>query len=163
MVTSCSVNQADGGRLQASVKRHLARWCLTFLLLAIVSAWIASGQYECGANIDDYHIGLEGGAVGLIAKGDRRTGCSHQTLGMWLYRVPVLKSHAGHVLVIVPLWCLASVVVIPMAALWYEEWRRKVRDRPGHCKRCGYNLSGNVSGRCPECGTEIAGSQRMHE
>ena len=25
---------------------------------------------------------------------------------------------------------------------------------PGHCRHCGYNLTGNVSGRCPECGEE---------
>lgn len=25
----------------------------------------------------------------------------------------------------------------------------------GHCQRCGYNLTGNVSGRCPECGAEV--------
>jgi len=24
---------------------------------------------------------------------------------------------------------------------------------PGHCRTCGYNLRGNVSGVCPECGT----------
>ena len=24
---------------------------------------------------------------------------------------------------------------------------------PGHCQKCGYNLTGNVSGVCPECGT----------
>ena len=23
---------------------------------------------------------------------------------------------------------------------------------PGHCSTCGYNLTGNTSGRCPECG-----------
>ena len=27
---------------------------------------------------------------------------------------------------------------------------------PGHCQTCGYNLTGNVSGRCPECGTDVA-------
>ena len=26
------------------------------------------------------------------------------------------------------------------------------RERKGLCKSCGYNLTGNVSGRCPECG-----------
>lgn len=31
-------------------------------------------------------------------------------------------------------------------------WRRDRRIQPGHC-RCGYNLTGNVSGVCPECGT----------
>jgi len=27
--------------------------------------------------------------------------------------------------------------------------------RPGHCKECDYDLTGNVSGVCPECGTRI--------
>lgn len=33
--------------------------------------------------------------------------------------------------------------------------KRALRDRipPGHCKQCGYNLTGNTSGICPECGT----------
>ena len=26
---------------------------------------------------------------------------------------------------------------------------------PGCCRECGYNLTGNVSGVCPECGTPI--------
>jgi hypothetical protein len=26
---------------------------------------------------------------------------------------------------------------------------------PGHCQNCGYDLTGNVSGRCPECGTAV--------
>jgi hypothetical protein len=26
----------------------------------------------------------------------------------------------------------------------------------GYCVSCGYNLTGNVSGRCPECGEPIA-------
>jgi len=28
--------------------------------------------------------------------------------------------------------------------------------KPGHCRGCDYDLTGNVSGRCPECGTPIA-------
>ncbi len=34
----------------------------------------------------------------------------------------------------------------------WRRWRRKER---GLCLTCGYNLQGNVSGVCPECGTEI--------
>jgi hypothetical protein len=26
---------------------------------------------------------------------------------------------------------------------------------PGHCRACDYDLTGNVSGRCPECGTVV--------
>ncbi len=29
------------------------------------------------------------------------------------------------------------------------------RHKPGHCDRCGYDLTGNVSGRCPECGRPV--------
>ena len=33
--------------------------------------------------------------------------------------------------------------------------RRSLRreNQPGHCQQCGYDLTGNVSGICPECGT----------
>ncbi len=37
---------------------------------------------------------------------------------------------------------------------WFETRRRM----PGHCHVCAYNLTGNVSGICPECGTPIASS-----
>ena len=29
---------------------------------------------------------------------------------------------------------------------------------PGFCQNCGYNLRGNISGVCPECGTDINSS-----
>lgn len=38
-----------------------------------------------------------------------------------------------------------------------ERYPRRRRPRRGspRCAQCGYNLTGNVSGRCPECGTSI--------
>lgn len=33
--------------------------------------------------------------------------------------------------------------------------RLRMFAQPGKCHTCGYNLKGNTSGRCPECGTEI--------
>jgi len=35
-------------------------------------------------------------------------------------------------------------------------FNRAPRIRPGHCVHCGYNLTGNTSGICSECGTAIA-------
>lgn len=29
---------------------------------------------------------------------------------------------------------------------------------PGHCTTCGYNLRGNVSGKCSECGAPVVAS-----
>ena len=34
--------------------------------------------------------------------------------------------------------------------------RRLARLKRGCCVRCGYNLTGNVTGRCPECGEPTA-------
>ena len=32
---------------------------------------------------------------------------------------------------------------------------RRPSNSPGHCKTCGYNLTGNVSGKCSECGAPV--------
>ena len=34
------------------------------------------------------------------------------------------------------------------------QWRHR-HITPAHCRRCGYDLTGNVSGRCPECGEAV--------
>lgn len=33
------------------------------------------------------------------------------------------------------------------------------RREPGCCYKCHYDLTGNVSGTCPECGTNITGQE----
>jgi hypothetical protein len=35
--------------------------------------------------------------------------------------------------------------------------RRRLARRGGFCEICGYNLTGNTSGVCPECGTPVPG------
>lgn len=56
-----------------------------------------------------------------------------------------------------PLW--ASVLLFsayPFVALIGSRARLRHRRRVrGLCVECGYDLTGNVSGKCPECGTEI--------
>ena len=53
--------------------------------------------------------------------------------------------------VTVPLGPLFLLALIPTAYLWYKDRR----EPPGHCRTCGYDLTGNVSGVCPECGEGI--------
>jgi hypothetical protein len=61
--------------------------------------------------------------------------------------LPVEQTHVE-----IPLW----TVFLPLAALagCTSIGRVKAR-RPGCCRRCGYNLYGNRSGICPECGEAI--------
>lgn len=40
---------------------------------------------------------------------------------------------------------------------------RRDRRRPGHCTSCGYDLTGNVSGVCPECGTPLTAASLLRE
>jgi len=54
--------------------------------------------------------------------------------------------------IILPLWLLLAIVAAPTAYLW---WHAR-RFPPGHCQKCGYDLTGNVSGRCPECGVPLS-------
>ncbi len=44
---------------------------------------------------------------------------------------------------------LAAYPIIAFIGGPVRRWRRRKR---GLCVRCGYNLAGNVSGVCPECG-----------
>jgi len=51
---------------------------------------------------------------------------------------------------------LAAAIVPTVRA-----WRRTTLDEreiEGRCLKCGYDLTGNVSGVCPECGTPVRGT-----
>jgi hypothetical protein len=78
----------------------------------------------------------------------------------YLLAVPLLASFVhdrgptlfGHVVLLIPLglsWLLT---------FWGFRVRETLRDpnEPPQCASCGYNLTGNLSGICPECGTPTA-------
>jgi hypothetical protein len=52
----------------------------------------------------------------------------------------------------VPIWVPFLAFAGPTVYLW----SRDRRPAPGHCPNCGYDLTGNVSGVCPECGQKVA-------
>jgi hypothetical protein len=66
---------------------------------------------------------------------------------------PQLEHQGRNFRVTIPLWMLFVIVALPTAM----SWSRRVRIPPGHCQKCGYNLTGNVTGRCPECGLPAHG------
>ena len=50
------------------------------------------------------------------------------------------------------IWPGLVALIVPSLILWLVVPRPPP---PGFCQSCGYNLTGNVSGRCPECGTKV--------
>ena len=93
-------------------------------------------------------------------------------------------NQGADVLVITPLWAPGAVLDVTANALKPEmPWQtlamvdgtyalcfaatlalrgwegrrhlRKARRRSGVCAECGYDLTGNVSGKCPECGAHV--------
>ncbi len=48
----------------------------------------------------------------------------------------------------VPLWIPVCLVGLPTVVAWYRDRRFP----PENCQACNYNLTGNTSGICPECG-----------
>jgi hypothetical protein len=57
----------------------------------------------------------------------------------------------------VPLFYLFLVFAI-LPGIWCWRLYRSFRRREGRCRSCDYDLTGNVSGTCPECGTPVAGT-----
>lgn len=49
---------------------------------------------------------------------------------------------------LIPLTILAAILCLLLGL-------RSLRHPPDHCHRCGYDLTGNLSGRCPECGHDL--------
>lgn len=49
----------------------------------------------------------------------------------------------------IPIWIPGVCLILLGSALWFFGSRAV----PGFCRKCGYDLTGNASGRCPECGT----------
>ena len=58
-----------------------------------------------------------------------------------------------------PLWIPLVITAVPVAIMIARARRQHQRKVTGCCLRCGYNLTGNISGVCPECGEPISGAR----
>jgi hypothetical protein len=83
----------------------------------------------------------------------------HAAFASWSrqFSLPKIQSRASpfpgasYTRAVVPLWVPFLVAALGTAIVW----RRRRDPASPRCFRCGYNLTGNVSGRCPECGTPV--------
>jgi hypothetical protein len=96
-----------------------------------------------------YHSGISWGCTGWA------TGNTPAAMFWDTPLMPVVGHGASGIIACFPLWLPLAVFGVPTAVLWWHAWREHRRIPPAHCQHCGYDLTGNVSGRCPECGTVV--------
>lgn len=108
--------------------------------------FISGGMFELGRE------GLPGGFSEYVHK---RGGCGWLLGGhdfdLKLWQSPWYRHDATYTRLRIPAWTVLAVLALPTA--W--SWARVRRAQPGHCTRCGYDLTGNIRGRCPECGAAV--------
>src|ERR1051325_555774 len=140
------------------------KWLSSAALALVVLCTIASlfSVYITIGGAANWRIAIVAGALGLTESStpnnwpNFRPG--YQSWGefskQWRYcgLWPRHESRGTWRRTLVPLWI--PLVVLASSTLWLWRLDRR-RARPGHCPKCGYNLTGNVTGVCSECGFDI--------
>ncbi len=143
-----------------SRKRQFLRWAGLVACVVLFLAMVASRWWYCGYRSHSWYAVVGLGAVGF--EYGRPWGLDSVLPIGWHFgactspKILLLprRLYSGHNLYrcSVPLWIPLLIIGVPM----FLAWRRDCPYPPGHCAECGYDLTGNVSGTCSECGTEIA-------
>jgi len=107
------------------------------------------------------------------AKGDDRRRYARLLLLWSMGFTPIVSAQAifsfrqsGHgtlgLIIMLPLLALVLVMgVLALRNMRKDAYFRKLYELdPGCCGRCGYDLTGNVSGVCPDCGWKLPDRQR---
>jgi len=108
--------------------------------------WDESGSRE---------IWYQNGFEWLTAKRNKPARIAGLPTGFrWERSVSTTPTRGAQVLIAAtPIWPVSSslfILTLPLAWGGWP-WRRKANT----CAGCGYNLTGNISGVCPECGMKI--------
>ena len=164
--------------------RRILKWAGLAICVLILVAWGISirwlitygyhvGRVQLGRGLvsvsqDNSYVrrgfpGFPGWTFHRLSSGTGNQRSLLYLFGMQLPRTHVLISTGGNPAVDVtrpiqlPLWLPFLLAAVPTWFLFYRDRRRRIP--PGHCQRCGYNLTGNTSGICPECGEQIAAQE----
>ncbi len=150
----------------------MLKWVGTVVCVLALAAWGLSTRLVWGKEFSLEYVGssnyfqLQKGAIYWFdgvnpnaQKGWAVHSVSVLVTGAWPWWLrfgflrPFISQNPGQArLVYIPLWLPFLIVMIPTTFLWLSDRRRFP---PTNCQKCGYDLTGNVSGRCPECGQGI--------
>lgn len=142
-------------RYRKIASARLVRYPLSITCALIAFFWLASGSYSMtyqGAS--HYSIHLRQGLLEVTAH-PRKIRLPFRRQIIRVDRVAfelrwTTVSRPGWYVLQIPLWIPFGIAIVPTCACWM------IRPYPpGCCPRCCYDLTGNVSGVCPECGKPI--------
>lgn len=117
--------------------------------VVLLIAWPLTGMHSAFYWGQKTVVGYGSGTLSLLVPSEPPPaiyGWSHRH-DFHLIAVPKITHRMGTGFVL-PIWILLLISAIPTVYLFYGDSRHP----PGHCRKCGYDLTGNVSGVCPECG-----------
>ncbi len=135
--------------------RRIAKWAGLLVCVLMVVAWVVNLRWIAYCMSGSGIVGCAHGAVVIhIQEMYDPVGWRVFEKGgdgiAWRHHLSRFERSNRHSSLRIPLWMPLVVVAIPTAILWRRD-RRRILD--GHCQKCGYDLTANVSGKCPECGT----------
>lgn len=144
-----------------SKARRILKWVSTAACAIVLFAWLLSA-YRVIFVDGPALVSLGGGELSVMwwaraPHTDLTCGARCLAQPMFIPRraLGTLTYNPELLILDVPVWSASVLLALPTALLWYLDRRR---DRPGFCPDCGYNLTGNITGRCPECGTPTPAS-----
>lgn len=161
------------------MKRRRSR--VRFFIGAVIAVWLISLFSHAAVRIGHLMLSVGGGIVhtayfydandlpawmndgwdaGLIRANELKIGWWLRQVLAASFRLPGYRRNSIGQVVTIPLWTVAALLV-PMY-LWRTNRLRRRFARVGHCPKCGYDLTGNESGVCPECGRATAESVDPH-
>ncbi len=138
--------------------RRVSKWislavCVALLAAAVVAQWWHIGYVRQSVMAvllpNDIFIAWIGDAAFLSPTPGLHV---QQRIDDQLFSFSTTGS-SRHSLFRLPHWLLLGAAAGMTGFLFLIDHRRIL---PGHCQSCGYNLTGNVSGVCPECGKPAA-------
>ena len=132
--------------------RRLRKFILitgTLLSVLIAAAFVVSAFRLSVLNVPgDHFVATVAGALLLGNDHSLPLYWSPEPRGSSLHLWNAWAWAAPYPFGFIPLYAVLAAVAIPTFLVW-RFWPKPLK--LGHC-RCGYDLTGNTSGVCPECG-----------
>ena len=146
--------------------RRITKWMFAGIATLAATAWLLTLGMQIGVWIGNVGLSLGHGCLTLSSAESPGTPVDQPMVFLTMADAPYSSglvwpaqaqrlSSLTRTDQIFPLWLVFSIAASLAGLFWHLDQRRVVR---GACV-CGYDLTGNTSGTCPECGHETDGAQ----